>query len=172
VADQGPKHIEDTPLVTQHSQTPLSGSQISGPLHLHRRWIGGRGPANRGDSLSVTVTETFFAVEVEDMQRAVAFYVNALGATVVFSSAGWSSLRIAGVRVGLALSSDRVANTVGLHFTVSDLATARAMVERAGGCIVSSAVEVAPGVVIVRCDDTEGNTFTLTQSQHSSDRNG
>jgi hypothetical protein len=52
---------------------------------LHRRSIGGGGPANRGDSISVAVTETF-----------------------------------------------------------------------------SSAVEVAPGVVIVRCDDTEGNTFTLT----------
>jgi len=130
------------------------------------------GPANRADSISVAVTETFFAVEVEDTQRAIAFYVSALGATVVFSSAGWSSLRIAGVRVGLALSSERMASTVGLHFAVSDLAIARAEVERAGGCIVSSAVEVAPGVVIVRCDDTEGNTFTLTQSQHSSDRDG
>lgn len=106
------------------------------------------------------------------MQRAIAFYQSALGATVMFSSAGWSSLRIAGVRVGLALSSERMASTVGLHFAVSDLAIARAEVERAGGCIVSSAVEVAPGVVIVRCDDTEGNTFTLTQSQHSSDRDG
>jgi len=127
---------------------------------------------NREDSISVAVTETFFAVEVEDMQRATAFYVSALGATVIFSSAGWSSLRIAGVRVGLALSSERMASTVGLHFAVSDLAAARAEVERAGGCIVSSAVEVAPGVVIVRCDDTEGNTFTLTQSQHSSERDG
>ena len=130
------------------------------------------GPANRADSISVAVTETFFAVEVEDTQRAIAFYVSALGATVVFSSAGWSSLRIAGVRVGLALSSERMASTVGLHFAVRNLATARAEVERAGGCIDSSAVEVAPGVVIVRCDDTEGNTFTLTQGQHSSERDG
>ena len=103
------------------------------------------------------------------MPRAIAFYVNALGATVVFSSAGWSSLRIAGVRVGLALSSERTAS-VGLHFAVSDLAAARAEVEHAGGCIVSSAFEVAPGVVIVQCDDTEGNSFTLTQSQDSSNR--
>jgi extradiol dioxygenase family protein len=71
----------------------------------------------------VAVTETFFAVEVEDMQRAIAFYVSALGATVLFSSARWSSLRIAGVRVGLALSPERMASTVGLHFAVSDLAT-------------------------------------------------
>ncbi len=32
-ADQGGRHIEETSLVTQHSQTPLSDSQISGPLH-------------------------------------------------------------------------------------------------------------------------------------------
>jgi predicted enzyme related to lactoylglutathione lyase len=147
-------------------------SLLSTCANFSGKAIGCRGPVNREDSISVAVTETFFAVEVEDMQRAIAFYVSALGATVVFSSAGWSSLRIAGVRVGLALSSERMASTVGLHFAVSDLAIARAEVERAGGCIVSSAVEVAPGVVIVRCDDTEGNTFTLTQSQHSSDRDG
>ncbi len=118
----------------------------------------------------MSVTETFFSVDVEDMQRATAFYVNALGATVVFSSAEWASLRIAGVRVGLALTSENMVSRVGLHFAVDDLTIARAEVERAGGCVVSSPVEVAPGVVIVRCDDTEGNTFTLTQNQLSSDR--
>jgi predicted enzyme related to lactoylglutathione lyase len=113
----------------------------------------------------VSVTETFFSVDVEDMQRATAFYVHALGATVVFSSAGWSSLRIAGVRVGIALSPEHVAGSGGLHFAVSDLTIARTEIERAGGSIASSPVEVAPGVAIVRCDDTEGNSFTLTQSQ-------
>jgi predicted enzyme related to lactoylglutathione lyase len=95
----------------------------------------------------VSVTETFFSVHVEDMQRASAFYVHALGATVVFSSAGWSSLRIAEVRVGLALAPEHVASRVGLHFEVSDLTIARDEVERAGGFIASSPVEVAPGVV-------------------------
>ena len=133
--------------------------------------VGGR-RTNQADSLSVTVKETFFSVDVEDMQRATAFYVQALGATVVFSSASWSSLRIAGVRVGLALTPEHVASRVGLHFAVSDLTIARAEIERAGGFIASSPVEVAPGVVIVRCDDSEGNTFTLTQSQHSSHRDG
>jgi predicted enzyme related to lactoylglutathione lyase len=147
-------------------------------LAMRRRWpvsseaIGGCWRVNRADSLAVSVTETFFGLEVEDMRRATAFYVDALGATVVFSSPGWSSLRIAEVRVGLALSSEHLASRVGLHFGVSDLATARADVERAGGCIVSSSVEVAPGVIIVRCDDTEGNTFTLTQGQHASHRDG
>jgi hypothetical protein len=47
------------------------------------------------------VTETFMSVEVNDMQRATPFYVNALGATVMFAWPSWSSLRIAGVRLRL-----------------------------------------------------------------------
>lgn len=120
-------------------------------------------PASRADSLVVSVTETFFSVNVEDMQRATAFYVQAFGATVLFSSPGWSSLRIAGVRVGLALAAEPTGGAVGLHFAVSDLAEATAAVERAGGCIASSPMEVAPGVVVVQVIDTEGNTFALTR---------
>jgi len=111
----------------------------------------------------MVVTETFFSVEVADMQRATAFYVGALGAVVAFASPGWSSLRIAGVRLGLALDPEHAPVTVGLHFAVSDLAGARADVERAGGRIVAPSVEVAPGVVVADVTDTEGNTFALTQ---------
>jgi hypothetical protein len=45
--------------------------------------------------LRITVTETFFSISILDMQRATAFYVDSLGAAVVFASPGWSSLRIA-----------------------------------------------------------------------------
>lgn len=110
----------------------------------------------------MTVTETFFAIEVGDMDRATAFYVQALDAAVVFASPRWSSLMIAGVRVGLGLSAGRAPGRVGLHFVVTDLAAARAGVERAGGRIVAAALEPAPGVLIAEVTDTEGNTFTLT----------
>jgi predicted enzyme related to lactoylglutathione lyase len=109
------------------------------------------------------VTETFFSVEVADMRRATAFYVAALGATVSFTSEGWSSLHIAGVRVGLALNPEHAAIKTGLHFAVDDLAVARAHVERAGGKIITPSVEVAPGVIVAEVRDTEGNTFVLTQ---------
>jgi predicted enzyme related to lactoylglutathione lyase len=113
----------------------------------------------------VTVKETFFSVEVRDMQRAIAFYGSALGASVLFASPSWSSLLIAGVRLGLALNEDREDARVGLHFAVGDLATARVAVERAGG-VCASPIQVAPGVVAVAVTDTEGNTFTLTQAQN------
>ena len=69
----------------------------------------------------MSVIEVFFAVEVANMERATAFYVNALGATVAFASPGWSSLRIAGVRIGLALNPMHEGGRTGLHFAVSDL---------------------------------------------------
>jgi predicted enzyme related to lactoylglutathione lyase len=111
----------------------------------------------------VTVTETFFSVQVSDMERATRFYVDALGASTVFASPNWSSLRIAGVRLGLFLNPEHIVGNVGLHFVVSDLVAACAAVERSGGRIAASSLEVAPGVVIAHVTDTESNTFTLRQ---------
>jgi predicted enzyme related to lactoylglutathione lyase len=112
----------------------------------------------------VLVTETFFSIEVNDMQRAVRFYGNALGASTIFSSPNWSSLRIAGVRLGLFLHPGHTLGQVGLHFVVEDFLAACALVERSGGSLVGSSVEVAPGVVIANVTDTEGNTFTLRRA--------
>ena len=113
--------------------------------------------------MPVAVSETFLGISVCNMERAAAFYVKALGATVAFGSPGWSSLKIAGVRIGLALVPKSEGSRVGLHFAVSDLATACAEVERAGGRIIKASVEVAPGVVVAEVEDTEGNGFVLTQ---------
>ncbi len=107
------------------------------------------------------VTETFFAVPVADIERARAFYIAAFDATASFVSFGWVSLHIAGVRVGLALDAAHVPERIGLHFAVRDLAEARARVERAGGRVVTAAIEVAPGVVLSEVADTEGNSFSL-----------
>ncbi len=109
------------------------------------------------------VVETFFSLPVRDMERATKFYVTAFGATVAFALPFWSSLHVAGVRLGLALVPDHAEGQTGLHFAVSDLADARAWVERAGGRVVRASVEVAPGVVVSDVTDTEGNVFALVQ---------
>jgi predicted enzyme related to lactoylglutathione lyase len=109
----------------------------------------------------MTVTETFFSIDVDDMPRATAFYVGAFGATVTFPSPRWSSLRVAGVRLGLFLHAGHARGRIGLHFVVSDLVAALADVERAGGRTVDSPSEVAPGVVVASVMDSEGNTFAL-----------
>jgi predicted enzyme related to lactoylglutathione lyase len=74
----------------------------------------------------------------------------------------WSSLQIAGVRLGLnARPSDSCPHT-GLHFVVDDLGAACRAVAGAGGFVVSEPKEVQPGVVIADVADTEGNVFTLS----------
>jgi predicted enzyme related to lactoylglutathione lyase len=107
------------------------------------------------------VSETFFSVDVTDMRRAIAFYVEAAGASAIFSTEVWTSLRIAGVRIGLFLNAGHVPGRTGLHFAVADLAGACADVERAGGRVVAPAQEVAPGVVVAEVMDSEGNHITL-----------
>ncbi len=109
------------------------------------------------------VVETFFSIPVGDMDRATKFYVTAFGATVATALPFWTSLHVAGVRLGLALVPDHAGGTSGLHFAVHDLADAHAWVERAGGCVVRDSVEVAPGVVVSDLTDTEGNGFALVQ---------
>jgi predicted enzyme related to lactoylglutathione lyase len=134
--------------------SPPPSQARSEALEIVRGWV--KSPPR-------AVAETFFSVEVSNMERATAFYARALGAAVSFSSPGWSSLHIAGVRVGLALNPQHAASKIGLHFAVNDLAAARAEMERAGGRIVAPSIEVAPGVVVADVMDTEGNTFTLAQ---------
>ena len=106
------------------------------------------------------VREMFFYVQVRDMERAIAFYVTAFGATVDHASAAWSSLVIAGVRVNL-VPRDQESTFVAMHFIVDDIAAACACVARAGGEI-EPAIEETHGVV-AEALDTEGNMFTLRQ---------
>jgi predicted enzyme related to lactoylglutathione lyase len=110
----------------------------------------------------MAVTEMFFALPVADMRRATDFYSQAFGASVRFATPGWSSLVIAGVRLGLFPSPGH-AGAFGLHFVVTDLAGARADVERAGGRVGAPPQAVAPGVVIAEVTDSEGNQVVLRQ---------
>jgi predicted enzyme related to lactoylglutathione lyase len=107
------------------------------------------------------VLETFFSVEVADMARATVFYREALGALVMTALPFWTSLNIAGVRIGLALNPQLAGARVGLHFAVANLGDACASVERAGGRILHAHIEVAPGVVVAEVADSEGNRFVL-----------
>jgi predicted enzyme related to lactoylglutathione lyase len=113
--------------------------------------------------MPASVVETFFSIPVRDMERATNFYVTAFGAAVSAAVPFWSSLHIAGVRIGLALVTEHAQSQTGLHFAVVDLADAGTCVERAGGRVVRGSVEVAPGVVVSEVTDTEGNGFALVR---------
>lgn len=107
------------------------------------------------------VQELFVSVYVSDMERAIAFYENALGATVDYASPTWASLIIAGIRVSFELRKNE-SSSIGMNFIVDDLAMACAAVARAGGEI-EPAVEGTGGTVIAEVLDTEGNALTLRQ---------
>ena len=102
------------------------------------------------------ITETFFALPVTDMDRATRFYV-ALGAVVKAATPGWTSLLVAGVRVGLYPGTPGFS---GLHFAVDDLGATCAEIERAGGR-GGAPFEAAPGLMLAVVTDCEGNTLTL-----------
>jgi predicted enzyme related to lactoylglutathione lyase len=111
--------------------------------------------------MEFTVAETFLSLTVADMDRAVTFYSRSLGATTKWTSPRWSSLDVAGVRIGLFASPGHGGGRVGLHFAVTNLQAACASVAREGGTIVTPASEVAPGLHVADAADTEGNIFSL-----------
>jgi predicted enzyme related to lactoylglutathione lyase len=110
---------------------------------------------------SFSVVETFLCLSVSDMDRATMFYSKSLCATRIWASPRWSSLEVAGVRIGLFADPGYGGGRVGLHFAVTDLDAACDSIQRAGGRIVAPASEVAPGVLVAEVSDTEGNIFSL-----------
>lgn len=123
-----------------------------------------RSGSNEGERrVDFEVAETFLSLVVADMDRATNFYSQSLGAMTVWASPRWSSIKVAGVRIGLFADPAHGGGRVGLHFTVNDLAAACSSVERAGGRIVSSGSQAAPGVRVAEVSDTEGNVFSLQE---------
>jgi hypothetical protein len=91
---------------------------------------------------------------------------SAFDASVQYESPGWSSLRIAGVRLGLNANPDDAGSRTGLHFVVDDLALACEAIVSAGGEVVAQPSEVQPGVVLADVADTEGSILTLSLATH------
>jgi predicted enzyme related to lactoylglutathione lyase len=109
----------------------------------------------------MNVTEMFIAVSVANMKRAVAFYVQAFGATATHESSHWSSLHIAGVRLGLSLNEEHAGERSGLHFAVDNLSASLQAIEAAGGKTKMKPTNLGGGVVIASALDTEGNEVML-----------
>ena len=114
--------------------------------------------------MEFSVAETFLSLGVADMDRAATFYSTSLGAVVKWASPRWSSLELAGVRIGLFGNPVHGGGRVGLHFAVTNLDAACASIEQAGGKIVCPASQVAPGVLVAEVCDTEGNIFSLQKA--------
>jgi predicted enzyme related to lactoylglutathione lyase len=116
----------------------------------------------------MTTITPYFMVMVADMDRAVAFYRDALDANVGFASPDWSSLTIGGVMIGLHGGGDGTPRAVGLGFDIDDLDAVCAAIEKAGGTIVSPPVhKPEEGITLGEARDTEGNVFSITLAGHT-----
>ncbi len=107
----------------------------------------------------MSVTETFFALHVRDMERARRFYAAAFGAQENATTPRWTSLRIAGVRVGLSLGGEP--GPTGLHFAVQNLRATIDQVTGAGGAMTMAPTDLGGGVTIAGVRDSEGNELKL-----------
>jgi predicted enzyme related to lactoylglutathione lyase len=109
----------------------------------------------------MNITKTYFMVPVQNMDRALTFYRDALGLTVRFASPDWSEL--AWRDATIALHQGGVANGSDgwLGFEVDDLDAALAEVEAAGGRRQTQRSD--GGVRLVTVTDPEGNSLTIGQ---------
>ncbi|MGQ0826105.1 MAG: VOC family protein [Actinomycetota bacterium] len=109
------------------------------------------------------VVSTYFIVFVNDMDRATAFYKDAIGAHIGFSSPEWTSLTVAGTAIGLHGGADTARREIGLGFDVDDLDEVCAAVVASGGSVVMAPEQRSDeGITIAKVADTEGNVFSLT----------
>jgi lactoylglutathione lyase len=115
---------------------------------------------------AIHVRKTLFIVVVADMDRALRFYAEAFGASVVFSSAEWSEVVVAGVTVALHPGGDGTETATGLGFEVDDLDAGLRQVTRAGGRVASPARDrPAERTRLAQVADTEGNLLTIAEAR-------
>ena len=109
-----------------------------------------------------------FILYVHDMDRAVAFYQDALDLALVQHTPGWSMLRCGDATIALHIlspgSSEATAPHAGLNLQVDDLDEGIAAVIAAGGehVITREPTDFVP-VRMCELKDTEGNGLELRQ---------
>jgi lactoylglutathione lyase len=114
---------------------------------------------------AIQVLKTYFIVAVADMDRAVRFYTDAFGASVVFSSAEWSEVTVAGASVALH-PGDGTQTATGLGFEVDDLDAALREVMHRGGRVTSTTRDrPAERIRLAQVADTEGNLLTVAEGR-------
>jgi predicted enzyme related to lactoylglutathione lyase len=111
------------------------------------------------------ITKAYFMLYVEDMDRAVAFYRDAVGLTERFSSPEWSELSWGDAVVALhGGRTDATQRPVGLGFEVASLADAVRDLSAAGAMLVTPPMD-RPGepIRLAEMADTEGNVLSLVE---------
>lgn len=100
----------------------------------------------------------------QDMDRAVAFYRDAIGFTEDFSSPYWSELRFGNAILGLHGGGDGSRQQTGLSVQFEDVERAYDLAIESGACGIQ-APEQREGepIILATIADPEGNVIMLTQ---------
>lgn len=112
---------------------------------------------------------------VEDMDRAVAFYMAAFGAELIHQDEAWSSVKIHGLTVGLHATdggprkrtplAQRGFDVGGtLTFRSDDIATDRARLESLGAPVISESKE--PWGHLLVFEDLDGHVLNLMKPSY------
>lgn len=113
----------------------------------------------------MTVTRTYFMLDVSDMARALAFYREVLGPVVVrHESDSWSELKIGETTVALHATPNPSPKFTALAVEVENLLAGYEAVLACGGQVVHGPVTEPNGNLSYEVADTEGNTFTLASA--------
>ena len=110
------------------------------------------------------VQRVYFMLMVQDMDRAMGFYRDAIGLDPRMQSRNWSELGSENTVVALHSGSDGEYRLTGLGFGVDDVVAACQQVTSGGGRIIKPPEErEGEGIILARVADTEGNGISLTQ---------
>ncbi|MFM1558837.1 MAG: VOC family protein [Roseibacillus sp.] len=130
-----------------------------------RFWIESR-PAT-GEAAPMEVERTKYIIWAADMNRALTFYRDALGATVTRESEVISEVEIAGAVIGIHGGGDGKKTWTGMSFQVADVVEGAKEIVAAGGQLSREPTPDEPGELphLAMCIDPEGNEIMLTRKR-------
>lgn len=113
------------------------------------------------------VERTKYIIWAADMDRALGFYRDVLGAEVTKESEVISEVALAGATIGIHGGGEGKRTWTGMSFQVADVVAGAAEVVGAGGQLTREPTPDEPGEPphLAMCVDPEGNEFMLTRAR-------
>ncbi len=105
-----------------------------------------------------------YVLMVQDMDRAAAFYTEAMGFELACSSPDWSEVHRGDVIIGLHAGGDGSQCQSGLSFQYEDVAAAFTQLLSQGATAVCHPEQrEGEPIIFASLEDTEGNVLMMTQ---------
>jgi predicted enzyme related to lactoylglutathione lyase len=113
--------------------------------------------------IPMTVFAAYSLVFVREMERAVAFYRSALGASPRVTTPAWSELEVAGTLIALHSGRSGGPAEIPLGFKVLNIDAVANRIVAAGGFIHAPKSKAPGEPAIIKAGDPDGNIFFLSE---------